>query len=202
MHSAERLCGSGDDLIVWHVAQVLSDVPAMPERVLKLAMPVTPEHLRERLTNLCARRHRLREHHFSVSDVKGQHHRRAANRGRGEYPHLRELIGDVQQTVANPQLDRHQPSIRDWDPADLLGPEGVAVESHSALGALNDNVGSDWHEPSLDCQHRELSNAIAAQHWIVGPAIGRAEADPPADPVAEPLSGTLFGSHDENYVVS
>ena len=70
----------------------------------------------------------------------------------------------MQQTVANPQLDRHQPSIRNWDPAHLLGPEGVAVESHSALGALNDNVGSDWHEPSLDCQHRELSNAVAAQH--------------------------------------
>jgi hypothetical protein len=65
MHSAERLCGGGDDLIVWHVAQVLSDVPAMPERVLKLAMPVTPEHLRQRLTDLCARRHRLREHHLS-----------------------------------------------------------------------------------------------------------------------------------------
>jgi hypothetical protein len=28
IHSAERLCGSGDDLIVCHVAQVLSDVPA------------------------------------------------------------------------------------------------------------------------------------------------------------------------------
>jgi hypothetical protein len=54
MHSAERLCGSGDDLIVWHVADVLSDVPAMPERVLELAVPVAPEHVRQRLTNLCA----------------------------------------------------------------------------------------------------------------------------------------------------
>jgi hypothetical protein len=61
----------------------------------------------------------------------------------GRAPHLRELIGDVQQTVANPQLDRHQPPIRNWDPAHLLGPEGVAVKSHSALGALNDNVRSD-----------------------------------------------------------
>jgi hypothetical protein len=60
----------------------------------------------------------------------------------GRAPHLRELIGDVQQTVANPQLDRHQPPIRNWDPAHLLGPERVAVKSH-ALGALNDNVRSD-----------------------------------------------------------
>jgi hypothetical protein len=41
INSAERLCGGGDDLIVWHVPPVLSDVPAIPERVLKLAMPVT-----------------------------------------------------------------------------------------------------------------------------------------------------------------
>jgi hypothetical protein len=104
---------------------------------------------------------------LDVGDVEGQHHRRTANRGRGEHPHLRELVGDVQQTVANPQLDRHQPSIRNGDPAHLF-PEGVAVKSHSALGALNDNVGSDWHEPSLDCQHRELSNAVAAQHCHTG----------------------------------
>src|SRR5215216_6446650 len=86
MHSAERLCGGGDDLIVWHVAQVLSDVPAMPERVLKLAMPVTPEHLRQRLTDRCARSHRLREHHLSVSDVESQYDGRTANRGWGEHP--------------------------------------------------------------------------------------------------------------------
>jgi hypothetical protein len=66
---------------VWHVAQVLSDVPAMPERVLKLAVPVAPEHVRQRLTNRCARRHPLREHRFGVRDVKGRHHRRAPRTG-------------------------------------------------------------------------------------------------------------------------
>jgi hypothetical protein len=38
MRSGEGLCGCGDDLIVWHVAQVLRDIPPMPERVLKLAV--------------------------------------------------------------------------------------------------------------------------------------------------------------------
>src|SRR5215203_351862 len=106
MHSAERLCGSGDDLVVWHVAYVLSDVPAMPEGVLELAVSVAPEHVRQRLMNLCTRHHRLGEHGLDVGDVEGQHHRRTANRGRGEHPHLRELVGDVQQTVANPSQGR------------------------------------------------------------------------------------------------
>jgi hypothetical protein len=30
------------DLIVWHVAYMLSDVPAMPERLLELAVTVAP----------------------------------------------------------------------------------------------------------------------------------------------------------------
>jgi hypothetical protein len=120
MHSAERLCGSGDDLIVWHVAQVLSDVPAMPERVLKLAVPVAPEHFGQRLTNLCARRHRLREHHLSVSDVKGQHHRRAANRGRGEYP----ISGNSSAMCSRPS------PIRNW--TDINRPSGTGIRLTSS----------------------------------------------------------------------
>jgi hypothetical protein len=42
--SGEGLCGN--DLIVWHVAYMLSDVPAMPE-VLELAETVAPEHVRQ-----------------------------------------------------------------------------------------------------------------------------------------------------------
>ena len=53
----------------------------MPERVLGLAVPVALEHVRQRLTNRCARRHRLREHRFGIRDVEGQHHRRAARTG-------------------------------------------------------------------------------------------------------------------------
>jgi hypothetical protein len=60
--------------------------------------------------------------------------------------------------------------IRNWtdinrpsngNPAHLFGAKGVAVKSHSALGALNDNVGSDRHEPSLDCK---MGSSVAAQH--------------------------------------
>jgi len=42
MHSGEGLSGGGNDLIVWHIAYVLSDVPAMPERVLELAVTGAP----------------------------------------------------------------------------------------------------------------------------------------------------------------
>jgi hypothetical protein len=173
MHSGKSPCGGGDDLIVWHVAQVLSDVPAMPERVLELTVPVAPEHVRQRLTNRCARRHRLCKHRFGVRDVEGQHHRRAANRGWGEHPHLGELISDVQQAVANPQLDRHQPSIRNGDPAHLLGAKGVSVESDSALGALNDNVRSDRHEQSV-ATHASGGLSVVARPAL--PHVDRLEA--------------------------
>lgn len=85
----------------------------MPERVLKLAMPVTSGHLRQRLTNVCARRHRLRKHHLSVSDLK--------------------------------------------DPT-----TGVPPIEGGASTPISGN------EPSLDCQHRELSNAVADQQCHMG----------------------------------
>jgi hypothetical protein len=43
-HSGEGPGGGHDNLIVWHVAHLLSDVPAMPE-VHKLAVPVAPENM-------------------------------------------------------------------------------------------------------------------------------------------------------------
>ena len=45
-HLGEGQCGGGDELIVWHVAHVLRNVPAMPEWVFELAVPVAPEHVR------------------------------------------------------------------------------------------------------------------------------------------------------------
>ena len=65
----------------------------------------------QRLTDLGARRDRLREHGLGVDDIEREHDRRAADRGRGEHAHLGELVGEVQQTVADAQLDRHQPPV-------------------------------------------------------------------------------------------
>ena len=165
MHSAERLCGGRDHLIVWHVAQVLSDVPVMPERVLKLAMPVTPEHHRQRLTDLCARRHRLREHHLSVSDVESLYDGRSANRGWGEHPHLRELIGDVQQTVANPQLDRHQPSHQKlgsgWRSRGAAGIRLVQDSFNVGSLSLYASLGFEVKEPAVVISGRPVSDPAA-----------------------------------------
>jgi hypothetical protein len=83
----------------------------MPERVLDLAMPVIPEHLPPAADGSLRPPLPPARHHLSVSNVKGQHHRRTASRRRGEHPHLRELIGDVQQTVAKPRwTDINRPS--------------------------------------------------------------------------------------------
>jgi hypothetical protein len=68
---------------VRHVAQVLADIPAMPERILELAVQVAPEHLLQRLTDLGAGRHRLGEHRLGVGDVERQENRSAADRPRG-----------------------------------------------------------------------------------------------------------------------
>jgi hypothetical protein len=69
MRSVQRrcnLCSMTERM--WHVAQVLSDGLAMPERVIQLAVPVALEYVRQRLTNRRARRHRLSEHRLRVCD--------------------------------------------------------------------------------------------------------------------------------------
>src|SRR5205814_3156507 len=53
---------SGHNLVVRHVAQVLREVPAVPERIVELAVQVAPEHLCERLADLRAGRDGLRKH--------------------------------------------------------------------------------------------------------------------------------------------
>jgi hypothetical protein len=49
----------------------------------------------------------------------------------------------MHEAVADAQLNRHQPPVGCGYPAELLRVEGLAVERGSALGALNDDVGSD-----------------------------------------------------------
>src|SRR5215203_3511373 len=66
--SAECPRGGCDDLVVWHVAQVLADTPAMAERIFDLPMQVTPEGLLQRLADLGAGPHRLREHRLGILD--------------------------------------------------------------------------------------------------------------------------------------
>jgi hypothetical protein len=41
---AEGSGGTGDDLVVRYVPHLLPDVPAMTERIIKLAVPIAPEH--------------------------------------------------------------------------------------------------------------------------------------------------------------
>jgi hypothetical protein len=127
------------------VAKVLGDVPAVPERVVDLAVQVTPERGGQGLPDRRARRHRPGEHGLGIGHAQGQHDRGAADRGRCQHPHLGELVRNVQLGVPDPQLDRHQPSIGDGDPAEFLGAEGVAVERDGALGALDNDVCSDRH---------------------------------------------------------
>jgi hypothetical protein len=55
----------GDDLVLRHVPQMLADVPVVPERILELAVPVTPEHVGQRLAYLRPGPDRPGEHRVS-----------------------------------------------------------------------------------------------------------------------------------------
>jgi hypothetical protein len=159
--SGEDRGGSLHDLVVRHVALVVGDVPAMPERVLKLTVTVAPKHVRQRLTNLSTGRYGLREDRVGVSDIEGQHHRGTADRRRREDPHLRELVGEVQHAVTDAELDRHQPSVGRRNPVDLFGAEGVPVEGGGALGALDDDVRGDDHRATVHAPARLVLDVLA-----------------------------------------
>ncbi len=73
----------------------------MPERVVELAVEIAPEHVRQRLADLRTGRHGLREHGLGVGDLQRQDDGRAADRRWGEHAHFGELVGDVQDPVAN-----------------------------------------------------------------------------------------------------
>src|SRR5579859_3032187 len=128
---------------------MLADVPPVPERILELAVPVAPEHVGRRLAYPRPGRDRACEPRVGVVDLQRQHHRRAADGGRGQHPQLGKLVRQVQQAAADPELDRHQPPVRYRDPAHLLGPECLGVEGCGALGALDHDVRDDWHSPTV-----------------------------------------------------
>ena len=60
--SGERLIGCGNNLVVRHVAQVLANVPPVPERILELTVQVTPKHVGQGLADRRPGRDSLREH--------------------------------------------------------------------------------------------------------------------------------------------
>jgi hypothetical protein len=143
--SPERLGCRGHHLVVRDVAQVLADVPTMPEGIVELPVTVAPEHVSQRLADLRARRDGLRENRLGVLDLDREHDRRPADRGRSEHAHLRELVRDVHDVAADAQLHRHQPPVRSRNPLELLGAESIAVEVDGTVGALDDDVRSDRH---------------------------------------------------------
>jgi hypothetical protein len=153
--------GGGHDFVARNVVEVLRDVPAVPERVFDLAVPVAPEHVRQGLTHLGAGRDRLREHRIRVGHSESEHDRCAADRRRGEHAHFGELISDVQHAVADAQLHGHQPPVGRRDPFDLLRAERVAVEAGSALGDLNNDVWSDGHPTTVGPRGRRVLNVVA-----------------------------------------
>ena len=118
--SGERARRGGHDLVVRHVAQVLADVPAMPERIVELPVQVAPERVRERLTDLSAGRDRLREHSLSVGDVEGEDDRGAADRRRASTP----ISGN-----SSARCMRLSP-MRNW--TDISRPSGVGIRLSSS----------------------------------------------------------------------
>jgi hypothetical protein len=142
----ECLRGGGYDLVVWYVAKVLADVPAVSKRIVELAVPVAPEHVLHRLSGLGSGRDRLCEDRVGVGDIKGQDDRCAADRGWGEDAQLGELVREMQPPVTDPEHNRHQSPVGRRDSADLLGAESITVEGGGALGARDNDVWCDRHE--------------------------------------------------------
>src|SRR3954467_11373344 len=68
--SREQLGRSRHDLLMWDVTQVLIDIPAMPERVVDLPVPVSPEHVRQGLAYLRPCRDGLGVGRFCVGDFE------------------------------------------------------------------------------------------------------------------------------------
>ena len=106
-------------------------------------MQLAPERLRQRLVDLRSRGDGLSENGLGVGDVEPEHDRGAADRGRREHPHLRELVGHVQHTGPDAQLHGHQPPVGDRDTVEFLGAEGVAVELCGAFGILDHDMRRD-----------------------------------------------------------
>src|SRR5262245_17052751 len=101
----------------------------MTERVVELPVQVPPEGLAQRLADLGTGRERLREDGLGVIDIEREDDRRAPDRRRREGPELGKLVGEMQATVADSQLDRHETSVRGRNPDQLESAECVAVEA-------------------------------------------------------------------------
>jgi AraC-like DNA-binding protein len=146
---------------MWYVAQVLADVPAVPERIVELRVQVTPEGLVQGLANASPGRDRSGEDLLRVVDVKRQYDRSAADRRRCEHTQLGEFVGQMQEAVPDPQPNRHQSPVGRGDPAQLLGAEGVAVEGTGPLRALNDDMRSDHHGRTVETWPQVVLDVLA-----------------------------------------
>ncbi len=157
--SAEQLCCGGDDLRVRYVAHVFADVPAMTEGIVELAVPIAPEHVLHGLSNVGSCSHGSRERSLGVGHLEAKDHGCAAQRGRRQHPHLGELVSDVQGAVADSQLDGHQTPVGRRNAGDLLCFEGFLVKRGRPVGALNDDMGIDFHTHTLPARPKPWSLA-------------------------------------------
>src|SRR6185312_15214319 len=114
---AERRCREPGDLVTRHVAQVLVDGPAVPERVNELAGAVAPERVVQRLEYLGARVDGALPGRVGVLHGQVQRAVGAAQGQRRDDAHVRELVGDRQPAVAEGQLDGHYLAAGQRDPA-------------------------------------------------------------------------------------
>lgn len=145
-----------------NVTQVLADIPAVPERVDELAVTVPPKHLGERLTHGCPGGDRLSEHGVRVGHIERQDNRSTADRRGRENVHLRELVSDVKQRVAEPQLERHQPPVGYRYPVYLLGTERVRIERGRTFGTPDHEMRGDRHGANVRVRRPRILNVLAS----------------------------------------
>jgi len=117
----------------------------MSEGIVELTVQVTPEHVLQGLANRSAGADRLSEGGFGVGNIERQDDGRSADGRRSEHTHLRELVRDVEQRVADAEANRHAAAVRRGDAADLLRSEGLPVEGSGPVGSLDDDVWCECH---------------------------------------------------------
>jgi TetR/AcrR family transcriptional regulator, ethionamide resistance regulator len=125
-----------------HVAKVLVERPAMPERVDELTGPSAPEGIVKRFELRRTGIERFPPRFVGVVDGEMQRTVRAAERQGRDHAHLRELVRDGQEAVTEAQFDGQDLAVGQGYAAGLHrtqhrgipGSSGIRISGHQVAG--------------------------------------------------------------------
>ena len=122
-------------------------MPRVPERILEGSKPIAVELIGDRPLDLRASGDRLLRDGVDVLDVHVRAHRRAPELLRRVRIVIRELVGEHDDRVADPDLGVPDLPIRRPVAEELGGAERLPVELEGALAPVDDQIGRDGVVP-------------------------------------------------------